>query len=283
MQMTMPNGRSRIGVVAAAFALAASVAVAGVPGAVLAAADESEAWTNIRETLFPDRDIKDGSGLIELQAPYRALDAAVTPISITAAQPQTADSYIKKLHLIIDENPSPVAAVFHLSPDNGMADISTRVRIQRYTFVRAIAETNDGELYMVARFVKASGGCSAPPTSDREAAMARMGRMKLKGVGDVAFDRPNKLHLLISHPNDSGLAMDQITRFTVPAHFVREIKVSDRGKTVLAVEADNSISENPSFHFYYRPDEPGELEVEAIDTDGNTFKKSWPIEPNVGG
>lgn len=266
-----------------AFAVAAVTAAAAAPGPVLAAEEETEAWTNIRETLFPDRELKDGSALLELQAPYRALDAAVTPIGIKALQPQTEDRYIRRIHLIIDENPSPVAAVFHLSPENGRADISTRVRIQRYSFVRAIAETNDDELYMVAKFVKASGGCSAPPTSDREVAMKRMGKMKLKGVDDVAFDKPNRLHLLISHPNDSGLVMDQITRYTIPAHFVREITVSDGDKTILSVEADNSISENPSFHFYYQPEEPGELKVEAIDTEGNTFEKSWPTRPGPGG
>ena len=64
--------------------------------------------------------------------------------------------------LVVDANPAPVAAVFNMSPENGVATISTRLRINAYSHVRAIAETSDGELFMATRFVKASGGCSAP-------------------------------------------------------------------------------------------------------------------------
>ena len=53
------------------------------------------------------------------------------------------------------------------------------MRIAEYTNVRAIAETSDGQLYMASRFVKASGGCSAPALKDHEQAMARLGQMKI--------------------------------------------------------------------------------------------------------
>ena len=54
------------------------------------------------------------------------------------------------------------------------------MRIDEYTFVRAIAETNDGQLYMATRFVKASGGCSAPPGKDAQEALATLGKMRLR-------------------------------------------------------------------------------------------------------
>mgnify|MGYP002150436774 CR=1 FL=1 len=53
------------------------------------------------------------------------------------------------------------------------AEIETRVRVDAYSHVRAIAEASDGQLYAVTRFVKASGGCSAPAGSDAQAAAAR--------------------------------------------------------------------------------------------------------------
>ena len=62
---------------------------------------------------------------------------------------------------MIDQNPTPVVGIFEFFPESGRAEVETRVRVNDYSFVRAIAEMNDGQLYMTARFVKASGGCSA--------------------------------------------------------------------------------------------------------------------------
>lgn len=45
-----------------------------------------------------------------------------------------------------------------------MTHLATRVRVDDYSYVRAVAETADGKLHMVKAFVKASGGCSAPPS-----------------------------------------------------------------------------------------------------------------------
>ena len=85
-----------------------------------------------------------------------------------------------RLYLLIDANPSPVAAIFQFAPRSGRAEIETRVRVDEYSFVRAIAETSDGQLYGVVRFVKASGGCSAPAATDASAAAAALGRMQLR-------------------------------------------------------------------------------------------------------
>ena len=62
----------------------------------------------------------------------------------------------------------------------GNASITTRIRIDKYTYVRAIAEMNTGEKLMVANYVKAAGGCSAPSLADMDAVMARLGKMKMK-------------------------------------------------------------------------------------------------------
>jgi len=203
--------------------------------ALPAFADEDDAyWNDIRDTLFADRVIADGAGVIRLEAPKRAEDAAVVPIKITADIPQTDERYIKTIHLLIDKNPAPVAGVFHLTPESGLATIATRVRVNEYTNVRAVAEMNDGSLYMDTRFVKASGGCSAPALKDHEVAMSRMGKMKLKALTPFAEGEPNEVQLMISHPNYSGLQMDQLTRNWVPPHFIERIDVSygDRSRAI---------------------------------------------------
>jgi sulfur-oxidizing protein SoxY len=243
------------------------------------AAGADDPWPELRDLLFAGRPIQDGAGVIALDAPVRAYDAAVVPVTISALLPQTPQRYIKTVHLVIDHNPAPIAGVFHLTPANGIATIATRVRVNEYTNVRAIAETSDGQLYMASRFVKAAGGCSAPALKDREAAMARLGQMKLKHA-PFRLGEPNQVQLLISHPNYTGLQIDQVSRNWIPPHYVQTIEARFDGQPVLTVDADISLSENPSIHFFFVPDRPGALEVLVRDSEGGNFRGSWPVTPD---
>ena len=201
-----------------------------------------------------------------LEAPTRAIDAALVPIAIRTRFPQTAERFISKLYLLIDANPSPISGIFSFTPDSGRVEIETRVRIDEYSHVRAIAEMNDGRLYSTSRFVKASGGCSAPAGVDAQAALASLGKMRLRVDGDLGGREPVRAELLINHPNHSGLAMDQFTRQFTPSHYVRKVDVSYAGKPVFSADVDFSISENPNFRFYFQPHGQEELRVSASDS-----------------
>ena len=200
------------------------------------------------------------------------LTAPTTPRSFPSASsrrsPQTEERHIRTVTLLIDENPLPLAGRFHFTPASGRAAFSTRVRVNAYTNIRAIVETNDGELYMAKRYVKASGGCSAPAGKDPDAALARLGKMKLRQSDAMVLGEPNLAQLLISHPNHTGMQMDQITRHYVPAYFVNNIEVRYGDEPVLRVESDISLSEDPSIHFYYTPAEPAELSVKVTRQQG---------------
>jgi sulfur-oxidizing protein SoxY len=251
-----------------AFTLGLALAASFGPAA---AADPDAAWGDIREMLFEGREIRDGTGVVHLAAPQRAHDAAIVPIEIVAEIPQTPERYIRTVHLVIDQNPAPVAGVFHLTPESGRATIATRVRINEYTNVRAVAETSDGQLYMASRFVKASGGCSAPALKDHEQAMARLGQMKIRALTPFQPGSPNEVQLLVSHPNYSGMQMDPLSRHWIPPHYVREIHVSYDGRPILRVDGDISLSENPSIHFSFVPEKPGELSVRVVDSEEQEF------------
>jgi sulfur-oxidizing protein SoxY len=241
--------------------------------------EASPVWQKVRASLFQSRPIATGAeDVISLDAPVRAEDAAIVPISIKTRLPQTPERYIDKIYLIIDNNPSPISAIFKFTPLSGRADIETRVRIDEYTQVRAIAETNDGQLHMSTRFVKASGGCSAPPGKDAQAALATLGRMKFRVEGEAAGQQAGKqpvlAQLMISHPNNSGLAMDQVSRLFTPAHFVRQLNVTYAGQPVMSADLDFSISENPNFRFYFLPRGDGELKAEVLDSNDLRFESA---------
>jgi sulfur-oxidizing protein SoxY len=253
---------------------------------VRAADDGSDTpiWGKVKTLLVGDREVIDDSAgaVLEIEAPVRAEDAAVVPISVRTKQ-LPGGVYVSKVHLVIDENPSPIGGTFSFTPLAGRADIETRVRIEAYSWVRALAETSDGKVYVARRFVKASGGCSAPAGKDMEEALARLGKMKFKVEEGAVAGQPSVAQLMISHPNSSGLAMDQLTRMFVPPHFVRRVEVSYGGEPVMTADVDFSISENPNFRFYFVPHKEGELKAVIIDSKDLRFETSVAIKPGLRG
>jgi len=270
---------------AAGAALIASVALGGSRSVRAAAQasdnpEASEIWRKVRASLFETRPIATATDdALILDAPVRAEDAAVVPIAMRARAAQGSANDIQKLWLVIDNNPSPISAIFTLSPQSGRPDIETRVRVDEYTYVRAIAETRDGRLLMRTRFVKASGGCSAPPGKDPQAALATVGKIKMRVDGDVALGKPVLVQLMISHPNDSGMVMDQYTRQFTPRWFVRTVNVAYGGQPVLSADLDFSISENPNLRFYFVPRTPGRLTVDVTDSNQTAWKSGLDIAP----
>lgn len=256
-----------------------AVAAATVTASAAPARAADDLWPAIREAVFPGRELRDGAGVIALEAPARAEDAAVVPMTVRALIPQRPDRYIRSVRLIIDHNPAPVAGVFRLFPESGAATIATRVRVNEYTNVHAVAETSDGALYVVERFVKAAGGCSAPAAKDKEAAMARLGRMQLKPMTPWAPGEPNRVQLLVSHPNYTGLQIDQLSRNWIPPDYVRSVKVRYGDAPVLEAETDISIAEDPAIGFSFVPTRPAAMTVEVEDSSGRRFAQSWPVGP----
>ena len=232
---------------------------------------EPVTWNqDLKELIFGDEQLLDGSHLFSLDTPYRALDAAMVPISINFKIDQKKDYFVKSLTLIIDENPSPMVSKFKFSTKIGNASLTTRVRVDKYTYVRAIAETSDNKKYMVANFVKAAGGCSAPSLADMDAVMARLGKMKMKFIETGTEKSLNKAEFLISHPNYSGLQFNQLTRSEIPAHFINYIKIYQDDEIILEANPDISLSEDPSITFHYL-DSGGPLKVHIEDSEGQQF------------
>ncbi len=240
-------------------------------------ASEDDPWPEIKAYLFQDREILEAERVLRMEAPELAQDAATVPIKVVAGMPQTEERYIKTIHLVIDKNPSPIAGVFHMTPESGVASIATRVRVNEYTHVRAIAEMSDGDLFMTTRTIRASGGCSAPALKDHEAAMTRIGKMKIKPISPISIGKPSQVQVMISHPNYSGLQMDNAAGNWIPPHFVEQIDVRYGDRKIMSVEGDISLSENPSIRFSFIPREPGELKVEVKDTDDGLFEESMMV------
>ena len=235
---------------------------------------ESETWQDLQYDVVGDTEIGKADTLLSLDAPYRAHDAATVPVVLKQLDP---DAQITAATVVIDENPAPIAGVFTFSPAMGELDFEMRVRVNQYSNVRVIAETPDG-LHMTGRFVKASGGCSAPASKDPEVALASMGKMKLRSFGDTEqVSTPRReAQIMIRHPNYSGLQRNQVTQLFIPAHFIDHLEVWQGEELLFTMDGGISISENPAFRFAYNDNGTTTLTVKATDTEGNTFQTDLP-------
>jgi sulfur-oxidizing protein SoxY len=286
--------RQETGPTAARFALALftliliTLSLGGFAGLAVAA-EEKDPWPELARDVFNGRAIADGAGVIAIEMPYRAEDASIVPVTLRTTLPAGDTRAVKAITLVIDQNPAPVAATFQTGA--GVNMISTRVRVDSYTNVHAVAELSDGQLYMSTVYVKASGGCSAPTAKNAEEAKANLGQMRFRQfaslIADAAAARPSpggpasaprEAQIMIRHPNNSGLQRDQVTLLYIPAFFVRDIRVWQGDELVLAMDGGISMSEDPNIRFSYRPNGAAQFRVEAVDTDGHVFKSEWPIE-----
>jgi sulfur-oxidizing protein SoxY len=243
--------------------------------------DKDDPWPDIASNAFNGRALLDGTGLLAIEMPYRAEDAAIVPVTVRSTLPAGDGRRVKAFTIVIDENPSPVAATFTLGANSGVSSISTRVRVDSYTNVHAVAELSDGNLYVVKTYVKASGGCSAPTAKNTDEVAASLGQMRMRQFAsdtDSRTSRAREAQVMIRHPNNSGLQRDQVTLLYVPAFFVRELRVWQGDELVLAMDGGISISEDPNIRFSYLPNGATRFRVEAVDTDGHVFKGEWPVE-----
>ena len=128
---------------------------------------------------------------------------------------------------------------------------------------------------MATRYIKASGGCSAPMVKSMDEALATLGQMKFRILPPTP-EAPNEALLMIRHPNNSGLQMDQVTRLYTPARYIEKLAVYQGPDLVFSMAAGISISEDPNFRFTFKPNGAKMFRVEAEDTAGKTFSGAWP-------
>jgi sulfur-oxidizing protein SoxY len=259
-------------------ALTLAFACAALAGAVEAQeADDASAqaarWDSLKASIFGSRTLLDAGGVVELEAPQRALDAALVPITVKLA----GSERIRDLYVVIDMNPAPLASHFSFGPEADPRLLKMRVRVNQYTNVHAVAETASGRLYVTQKYVKAAGGCSAPAGTSDEAALAGVGEMRLHLLGPASPGSPAQAQLMIRHPNFNGMQMNQLTQIYTPARYIRTIDVTYGGGRVFHLDSDISLSTDPVITFGFVPKEKGQIEVVAHDSAQAVFKHSFDV------
>jgi sulfur-oxidizing protein SoxY len=232
-----------------------------IAGPIDAVAEEqqpsSSAWQLLRAKYYGARIMGEvDETYMNLEVPANTPDPAATPLTLRFADDE--HRRIKQVRVFIDNNPSPLVATFDFA-STPVTEINMRVRIDRFTSVRAIAETADGGLEMRSGWVKASGGCSAPPGA---AAAGVLGEIRLRPSADG-----KSLQASIRHPNSSGFQIDPRTGDPIPAHYISHIRVNAGGNVLLDAETGISLSENPALRITSDRSLPQPITVDALDSE----------------
>lgn len=246
------------------------------------AAFAADAWDEIRGSVFGTRAIEDGRGVITLSAPNRPEDMRAVPISVDAKF--AGGRTIKTVTFLIDENPTPVVAVFHMGAQREAVSLKANFRVDRQSDVRAVVEADDGKLYMVSQLVKFAGGqasCSAPPQGDPAEIAANMGKMQFEEVasGEAATKTVARGKLTMNHPNHTGMVLDQMTLLYTPLKIVTNVTARSGEDTLFTAEGSIGLSQNPQIEFDFKRSTSQDLEVSFKDSDGGSWTKKFPFGP----
>jgi sulfur-oxidizing protein SoxY len=225
------------------------------------------AWQSLRSQFYGTRAIGEvGDQLMSVEAPASTPDPAATPLVLHFGPELTGK--VKQVRVIIDNNPSPLVATMSMQAGLPIDEIDLRVRIDRFSSVRAIAETADGHLEMRSTWVNASGGCSSPSSATEG---GTLGQIRLR-----AANEDHTLQISIRHPNNSGFQVDPRTGELIPPHFISNVRLVANGQTLLDADTGISLSENPSLRIASGAPLHAPMTVEATDSPTQTrFSATW--------
>jgi sulfur-oxidizing protein SoxY len=224
------------------------------------------AWGFLRPQFYGQRDIGEvDDAYMRIEAPASTPDPSATPVTLHFGK--DAVGAIRTVRVIIDNNPSPVATTMTIADGVPIDEIDLRVRVDRFTSVRAIAETADGRLEMRSAWIKASGGCSAPPAASGD---GKTGDVRFRATPDG-----KSLQVSIRHPNASGFQIDPATGDAIPPHYVSHVVLKSGERTLVDVDSGISISENPTFRIVSNAPFAAPLTLEATDSKDAHFSATW--------
>jgi len=234
-------------------------------------------WPVIKEAFFADRNIEEVD-FIQLTAPKRAESGAQVPFSIAMDQTQGPAKDIKKIYVIVDANPIQLAATYNLTADISKFNLSTRIRLETDSFVRAVGETADGKLYMAAIPIRAAGGCGGIIDADEKEVRASAGKIKMNVEAPVSFGAATPATFIIKHPMRTGLQRDLVSQGFLPPFFINKATFTYNNQPVFDVDFNVGTSEDPYLKFDFVPKEPGALEVKATDNEGKSFSHQIDVK-----
>lgn len=212
-------------------------------------------------------------GLV-LELPHVSEDGAAVPLTVRFEGGLADDDHLSEIHLFATGNPAPEIASFQLTPQGGLPEISTRVRLNESQEVIAIAKSHRGETFATAREVRITvSGCLMRGDDQGPEALANP-RVSLPDR--FTPGEPGEVRTLISHPMETGLR-EGADGETLPRHILERFTVTLDGETAFAADLHQAVSANPYLRFHLSPTEDAEVVFEWQDDSGESARHAASI------
>ena len=90
------------------------------------------------------------TGKIKLDVPPLVENGNTVPMTVSVTSPMAPEDFVRSIHVFNEKNPQPNIGNFHLGPNAGRAQVSTRIRLADSQKVVAIARLSDGSFWSVS-------------------------------------------------------------------------------------------------------------------------------------
>ena len=109
--------------------------------------------------------------------------------------------------------------------------------------------------------------------------MADIGRVRVRIPATIKAGDVIRVRALVIHPMQPVERDARGTIIDRKYRYITRVTVSYLGKTVVAFDTTQSVSENPFFSFSVRVSDPGRLTIVFLDTTGATYEGAADINP----
>ncbi len=97
---------------------------------------------------------------VKLKTPEIAENGAVVPVTVEVDSPMTESDYVKAIHILAGKNSNARCLDVQLTPANGKAMLSTRIKLGGTQEVTAVVALSNGDFLIASQSVKVTiGGC----------------------------------------------------------------------------------------------------------------------------
>lgn len=223
-------------------------------------------WQPLAKTFFGSATVR-FDPRVKVGMPSIAENQRSFPVAVDAR----AIAGVRRILIFADLNPIPLAVDYR--PVQAAAYLSTSIKLDQRTPVRAAVQLADGSWLVSGQWVDAAGGgCSMPPLSRARGDWAQhLGEMRGKSWATGAGAR---IRLTFRHPMDTGFVAN------IPTYNLEQVSVVAANGTQLAtMSIEASVAEDPEFGIVVAAAAGDALRVAGRDTNGIEYKAVLKVAP----
>ena len=215
------------------------------------------------------------TGRIALELPDRAEMGTSVPMTVRVESPMTPSDHVRAVYVYADANPRPRIISAFFTRASGIAEISTRIRLDGAQTVAALAAMSDDTHWRTDKYLTvAFGACGDLGVKGGVQEFDPVSRVAVPIT--AAKGETIKIRTLIRHPMETGFRLDFFNTW-VPLRIIETLTCTFNGAEVFRAKLEPAISTNPYLAFHCTVQGSGIFHFSWLDTDGSIYTNSAEI------